>query len=81
MFYLPRSGRFLFLNFMALFYDLPVYPVKLLCQAEGLFNGVNRDTYKLILKIFEFTRDFSKEYKYMVGESLKKETIEFHNFT
>ena len=45
---------------MALYYDLPVY----------------RDTYKLILKIFECTKDFSKEYKYTVGESLKKETIE-----
>jgi len=32
---------------MALYYDLPVY----------------RDTYRLILKIFECTKDFSKEYK------------------
>ena len=26
--------------------------------------------------MFRFTKDFSKEYKYTVGESLKKETIE-----
>ena len=58
---------------MALFYDLPVYPVKLLCQAEGLFNGVNRDTYKLILKIFEFSKDFSKEYKYTLGQDMKRD--------
>jgi hypothetical protein len=28
------------------------------------------------LSIFQFTRDFNREYKYTVGESLKKETIE-----
>jgi len=28
------------------------------------------------LEIFRFTKDFTKEYKYTVGESLKKETIE-----
>jgi hypothetical protein len=26
--------------------------------------------------MFRFTKDFAKEYKYTVGESLKKETIE-----
>ncbi len=30
----------------------------------------------MLLAIFKFTKDFSKEYKYTVGESLKKETIE-----
>jgi hypothetical protein len=30
----------------------------------------------LLLDIFQFTKEFSKEYKYTVGESLKKETIE-----
>ena len=29
-----------------------------------------------MLAIFRFTKDFVKEYKYTVGESLKKETIE-----
>ncbi|MFH0999802.1 MAG: four helix bundle protein [Bacteroidota bacterium] len=33
-------------------------------------------TYDLLLAIFQFTKEFSKEYKYTVGESLKKETIE-----
>ncbi len=45
---------------MALYSDLPVY----------------KATYDLLLGIFEFTKHFSKEYKYTVGESLKKETIE-----
>ncbi|MFT5964041.1 MAG: hypothetical protein ACI9L6_000764 [Flavobacterium sp.] len=34
-----------------------------------------KSTYDLLLGIFEFTKSFSKEYKYTVGESLKKETI------
>lgn len=29
-----------------------------------------------MLEIFQFTKEFSKEYKYTGGESLKKETIE-----
>ena len=40
--------------------DLPVY----------------KATYDLLLGIFLFTKNFSKEYKYTVGESLKKETID-----
>jgi hypothetical protein len=30
----------------------------------------------LLLAIFQFTKNFTKEYKYTVVESLKKETIE-----
>ncbi len=45
---------------MALYSDLPVY----------------KATYDLLIAVFRFTKDFSKEYKYTVGESLKKETIE-----
>lgn len=45
---------------MALYSNLPVY----------------KSTYDLLLAIFRFTKDFGKEYKYTVGESLKKETIE-----
>lgn len=37
---------------------------------------VYKATYDLLLEMFRFTKDFSKEYKYTVGESLKKETIE-----
>lgn len=44
----------------------------------GQYNElpVYKATYDLLLSIFQFTRDFSREYKYTVGESLKKETIE-----
>jgi len=45
---------------MALYYDLPVY----------------RDTYKLILKIFECTKDFSKEYKYTLGLDMKRDALQ-----
>lgn len=45
---------------MRLHSDLPVY----------------KATYDLLLTIFLFTKSFSKEYKYTIGESLKKETIE-----
>ena len=45
---------------MALHYELPVY----------------KASYDLLMEIFQFTKEFSKEYKYTVGESLKKETIE-----
>ena len=37
---------------------------------------VYKSTYDLLLAIFQFTKNFSIEYKYTVGESLKKETIE-----
>ena len=42
---------------MALYYDLPVF----------------RDVYQLILKIFECTKDFPREYKYTLGQDLKKD--------
>lgn len=45
---------------MALYYDLPVY----------------RDTYKLILKVFECTKDFSREYKYTLGQDMKRDAIQ-----
>jgi len=45
---------------MSLYYDLPVY----------------RDMYKLILKIFEFTKDFSKEFKYTLGQDLKRDSLQ-----
>ena len=37
---------------------------------------VYKASYDLLLEIFQFTKEFSKEYKYTVGESLKNETIE-----
>ena len=45
---------------MALYYDLPVY----------------RATYKLILKIFECTKDFSKEYKYSLRQDMKRDALQ-----
>ena len=57
-------GRFDYLSillfFMGLHYDLPVY----------------KACYDLLLEIFQFTKYFSREYKYTVGESLKKQTVE-----
>jgi hypothetical protein len=44
---------------MGLHYDLPVY----------------KACYDLLLEIFQFTKDFSREYKYTVGESLKNQTV------
>lgn len=44
----------------------------------GLHNElpVYKARYDLLIEIFQFTKEFSKDYKYTVGESLKKETIE-----
>ena len=48
------------MRLMALYYDLPVY----------------RDTYKLILKIFELTKDFPKDYKYTLGQDMKRDALQ-----
>jgi len=45
---------------MAQYSELPVY----------------KASYDLLLAIFQFTKGFNKEFKYTVGEALKKETIE-----
>jgi hypothetical protein len=52
--------RFILKNNMGLHNELPVY----------------KASYDLLIEIFQFTKEFSKDYKYTVGESLKKETIE-----
>ena len=44
---------------MALYYDLPVF----------------RDVYQLILRIFEYTKDFPREYKYTLGQDMKRDAI------
>ena len=44
---------------MALYYDLPVY----------------RDTYKLIFKIYEYSKDFPKDYKYTLGQDMKRDAL------
>jgi len=37
---------------------------------------IYKATYDLTLVVFKFVKNFNKEYKYTIGESLKKETIE-----
>ncbi len=44
---------------MALYSDLPVY----------------KDVYQLILKIFDYTKDFPREYKFTLGQDLKHDGI------
>ena len=44
---------------MTAYYNLPVY----------------KQSYDLLLDIFKLTKDFSREYKYTIGEELKKEII------
>jgi hypothetical protein len=44
---------------MALYYDLPVF----------------RDVYQLILRIFDYTKDFPREYKFTLGQDLKRDGI------
>ena len=43
---------------MAIFNNLPVY----------------KESYDLLVEIFKFTKNFSREYKYTLGERLKNET-------
>jgi hypothetical protein len=45
---------------MALYYDLPVF----------------KEVYQLILKIFEYTKDFPKEYKHTLGQDMKRDGIQ-----
>ncbi len=45
---------------MALYYDLPVF----------------KDVYKLIIKLFEYTKDFPREYKYTLGQDIKRDGIQ-----
>ncbi|MBC8196264.1 MAG: four helix bundle protein [Candidatus Marinimicrobia bacterium] len=37
---------------------------------------VYKATYDLLLEVFKFTKNFNKEYKYTVGESIKNETLD-----
>ena len=44
---------------MALYYDLQVY----------------KDVYRLTLLLFQYTNDFPKEYKYSLGEDIRRDSI------
>jgi hypothetical protein len=57
-----QKSRKYFFCKMALYSELPVY----------------KATYDLLMAVFRFTKDFGKEYKDKVGESLKKETIQIN---
>jgi hypothetical protein len=37
---------------------------------------VYRDTYQLILKIFAVTKDFPKEYKFTLGQDMKRDALQ-----
>ncbi len=45
---------------MALYYDLPVF----------------KEVYQLILKLFEYTKDFPKQYKYTLGQDMKRDGMQ-----
>ena len=45
---------------MALYYNLPVY----------------KDTYNLVQKIFEYTKDFPREYKFTLGQDMKRDSLQ-----
>src|SRR5690554_983149 len=45
---------------MALYYDLPVF----------------KDVYKLVLKIFDYTKDFPREYKHTLGQDMKRDSLQ-----
>jgi len=37
---------------------------------------VYKASYDLLLLLFQFTKEFNREYKYTIGEAIKKETVE-----
>lgn len=45
---------------MALYYELPVY----------------KDTYQLILEVYAVTKEFPREYKYSLGQDMKRDAME-----
>ncbi len=38
--------------------------------------SVYRASYDLLVELFRFTKNFSREYKFTLGENIKKETVE-----
>lgn len=44
---------------MALYYDLPIY----------------KDTYELLLKLFQYTKEFPKEYKYTLADKMRSDAL------
>ena len=44
---------------MALYYELPIY----------------KDTYDLILKLYQYTKEFPREYKFTIGQDIKRDSL------
>jgi len=44
-------------------------------------QSVFKEMYNLLLKMFRFTKDFSKEYKYRWAKALRKKNFNNHPFT
>ncbi|WP_412758363.1 four helix bundle protein, partial [Legionella bozemanae] len=38
--------------------------------------AVYRDTYQLILKIFEYSKDFPREYRFTLGQDMKRGSLQ-----
>ena len=36
----------------------------------------SKDVYKLVLKIFDYTKDFPREYKHTLGQDMKRDSIQ-----
>ncbi len=45
-------------------------------MAQYEFLPVYRTSYNLLLDLFRFTKDFSREYKFTIGESIKNEVVQ-----
>ena len=55
----PGLSAIFYLFVMALYYDLPVF----------------KEVYQMTLKIFQFTSNFPREYKFTLGQDLKRDCI------
>jgi four helix bundle protein len=56
-------------------YDIHTY-FKGVIIALYNFLPIYKTSYDLLLELFKFTKDFNKEYKYTIGESIKKEIMD-----
>ena len=55
---------------LALHFSFKLYTMALYYEFPGF-----KDVYKLPLLIYSLTNDFSKEYKYTLGQDLKKDVM------
>jgi hypothetical protein len=54
-----------------------VHPLDQKFQKMALYYSLKvfKDVYQLILKIFEYTQGFTREYKYTLGQDMKRDAI------